>query len=130
MEEMTLQLSGASKGRIHEVIRRTARNRNFVVLAFGVGALISFLELACTGQVYAPTILYMLKNGRAEAVGYLALYNAAFVLPLVAVMTAAFFGMRSEQLIAFLRRHAAAVKFALAALFLALAVSLLLRSFS
>ena len=45
-----------------------------------VGAAISLLELACTGQVYAPTILYMLQAGEGRAAGYLALYNLAFIV--------------------------------------------------
>jgi hypothetical protein len=32
---------------------------------FGAGVAVSVLELACTGQVYAPTILFMLKSGGA-----------------------------------------------------------------
>jgi len=127
MKEMTLQLPESVKQQIHGVIRSKARHHRFVLMAFGVGAFISVLELACTGQVYAPTILYMLQSGEGSAVGYLLLYNIAFIVPLAAVFAAAFYGMTSEMLIQFLRRHAAWVKFGLAGLFLVLALVLIGR---
>jgi len=127
MGEMTLQLPDAVKNRIHGVIRSKARHHRFVAMAFGVGAFISVLELACTGQVYAPTILYMLQAGEGSAVGYLLLYNLAFVVPLAAVFAAAFYGMTSEALVGFMRRHAAWVKFGLAGVFLMLALLLIAR---
>ncbi len=78
-----------------------------------------------TGQVYLPTILYMLKGGQQSAWLYLFIYNVAFVIPLAAVFTLAYFGMTSERLVKLLKQHAAWVKFGLAALFLALSILLL-----
>jgi cytochrome c biogenesis protein CcdA len=127
MADMTLQLPEALKSRIHGLIRSTARHRHFVVMAFAVGAGISVLELACTGQVYAPTLIYMLQAGEGRAVGYLAAYNLAFVLPLTVVFALAFFGLTSSHLLAFFSRHAAIVKFAMAILFLILGLLLILR---
>jgi cytochrome c biogenesis protein CcdA len=99
-------------------------------MAFGVGALISVLELACTGQVYLPTILYMLKNGQESAIGYLAVYNLAFVFPLSVVFGLAYFGMTSERLVGILKKNAAWVKFGLGLLFLTLGVFLILGKLS
>lgn len=124
---ISLQLPGFLKERIRSVIRKNVPHRGFVAAAFGVGALISLLELACTGQVYAPTILYMMQAGEGGAVGYLVLYNLAFILPLTVIFLLAFFGLTSGKLTAFLHRHAAAVKFGMALLFLTLAVLLLGR---
>lgn len=122
MVEMTLQLPGFLKDRIHGVIRKGARHARFVAAAFAAGLVVSALELACTGQVYAPTILFMLKTGeeRLAAMGYLLAYNAAFVAPLFVVFALAMAGLRSEALIRFMHRRAAAVKFATAGLFLIL----------
>ncbi len=127
LAEMSLQLPAGLKAGIHKVIRTTARRRMFIVAAFGVGALISVLELSCTGQVYAPTIIYMLQSGEKKATVLLLLYNIAFILPLLLVFAAAYFGMTSTQLTAVLKKRAATVKFALAALFLLLAGLLLSR---
>jgi HEAT repeat protein/cytochrome c biogenesis protein CcdA/glutaredoxin len=122
MGDMVLQLPGVLKARIHDAVRHSTRHRHFVAAAFVAGLVIAVLELACTGQVYAPTILYMLKTGqgRMGAVGYLALYNAAFIVPLLVVFVGAYGGLRSEHLTVWLGRRAALVKFATAILFAAL----------
>ena len=115
IDEMTLQLPGVLKKRIRGVIRKGAKARNFVIAAFVSGIIISFLELACTGQVYVP-IIYQIQRGSTNAILYLLIYNLAFILPLVIIFILAFFGMTSDSLIAFQKRHTAGVKFATAIL--------------
>lgn len=127
LQEISLQLPSFLKDRIRGVIRKSVPHRGFVAAAFGVGAFISLLELACTGQVYAPTILYMIQAGQGGAVGYLLLYNVAFILPLTVIFILAFFGLTSGKLTALLQRHAAVVKFGMALLFLVLAFLLFAR---
>lgn len=127
LDEMTLQLPGALKERIRTVIRTGTRARHFVIAAFLTGVAISFLELACTGQVYAP-IIYSIQQGRLDAVAWLFAYNAAFIAPLIAIFALTFTGMSSKSLIAFQTRHTFAVKLALAAVFLALAAVILFGS--
>jgi cytochrome c biogenesis protein CcdA len=119
VSDMVLQLPGALKARIHDTVRQSARHPHFVAAAFVAGLAIAALELACTGQVYAPTLLYMLKTGqnRMTAAGYLALYNAAFIVPLLVVFVGAYGGLRSERLTVWLQQRAAFVKFATAILF-------------
>lgn len=126
MGNMVLQLPGGLKTRIHDAVRRSSRHHHFVVAAFVAGLAIAVLELACTGQVYAPTMLYMLKTGqgRAGAVAYLALYNLAFVVPLLVVFAGAYGGLRSERLTVWLQQRAALVKFATAILFAVLFILL------
>ena len=125
LSEMTLQLPGMLKDQIRGVIRTGAKATRFVVAAFAAGIVISFLELACTGQVYLPTIQYMLKAGHGSAVRHLAVYNTAFIIPLVIVFTLAFFGLRSDALIRFQKNHTSTVKVLTGLLFVALAVFLL-----
>lgn len=124
LDEMTLQLPGMLKDRIRGVVRSGARARRFVIAAFVAGIIISFLELACTGQVYAP-IIYQIQKGRADAIWMLAAYNLAFVTPLIVVFLLAYGGLRSETLIAFQKTHTFGVKLALGLLFLALAAIIL-----
>lgn len=123
--EMTLQLPGMLKTQIRGVIRTGSKARHFVIAAFLVGIVISLLELACTGQVYLPTIQYMLKAGHGSAVRHLLVYNVAFVLPLFVVFALAFMGLRSEALIAFQQKQTAKVKVLTGILFVALAAFLL-----
>jgi cytochrome c biogenesis protein CcdA len=127
MADMTLQLPGFLKQRIHGVIRTGARHRRYVIAAFIIGIVVSFLELACTGQVYLPMIIYMLKTSanRAGALGYLVLYNLAFILPLLVVFGLASYGLTSTRLTEWMKKHAAAVKFGTALLFFFLILMLL-----
>jgi uncharacterized membrane protein len=89
-----------------------------------VGVIVSGIELACTGQVYFPTIGYMLEQGadRRGAIAYLAFYNTMFILPLLVIFIVTCFGFTHAKLTEFLYRHAALVKFCTAALFLVLFV--------
>lgn len=125
MGDATLQLPEFLKTRIRGVIRTQTKSSRFVIAAFVSGIIISLLELACTGQVYLPTIIYMMKQGSMGAVAYLLLYNVAFVLPLIAIFILAWLGMTSDALIEFQKRHTVTVRFATALLFLALWIVLL-----
>lgn len=124
MDEMTLQLPDFLKSRIRSVIRTGIRARRFVIAAFLSGIAISFLELACTGQVYAP-IVYQIQQGKLDAVAMLILYNLAFILPLIVIFLLAYGGLRSETLIAVQKKHAFVVKLALGLLFVMLAAFIL-----
>jgi HEAT repeat protein/cytochrome c biogenesis protein CcdA len=125
MGEMTLQLPGSLKERIRTAIRTGSKATRFVVAAFVTGVVISLLELACTGQVYLPTIQYMLRAGRTTAVAYLLLYNCAFVFPLIVVFFLAWFGLRSDALIRFQKNNTPLVKVLTGVLFLLLTAFLL-----
>jgi cytochrome c biogenesis protein CcdA/HEAT repeat protein len=124
MDEMTLQLPGFLKNRIRSAIRTGAKARRFIISAFVTGLIVSLLELACTGQVYAP-IVYQIQQGRAGAVAWLVLYNLAFILPLTVIFLLTWAGLRSEHLVAFQKKHTRAVKFALGLLFCTLAALIL-----
>ncbi|MBG85457.1 MAG: hypothetical protein CMO80_00960 [Verrucomicrobiales bacterium] len=98
---------------------------HFVLVAFFMGVTVSFLELAYTGQVYLPTITYMIQSGETGAMGRLLIYNLAFILPLTIIFILAFRGLTSETLLKLLKRHAAVVMFSTAGLFLLLFVFLI-----
>ena len=127
LDAMSLQLPDFLKTRIRGVVRTGARARNFVIAAFISGLVISMLELACTGQVYAP-IIYQIQKGKLDAVMWLVIYNLAFIAPLIAIFLLAYGGLRSETLIEFQKKHTFAVKLGLALLFLFLALFIFLGS--
>ncbi len=68
-EEMRLKLPMRLRRWINRVIREGAGLRAFVPVAFVTGAVISIIELACTGQVYLPTILFVLGVPEMKARG-------------------------------------------------------------
>lgn len=124
LDEMSLQLPGFLKNRIRSAIRTGVKARRFIIASFVTGLIVSLLELACTGQVYAP-IVFQIQQGRGDAVLWLVLYNLAFILPLVVIFLLAWLGLRSEHLMNFQKRHTRTVKIGLGVLFLGLALLIL-----
>jgi cytochrome c biogenesis protein CcdA/glutaredoxin len=122
-DEMSLSLPKVLRKRINAVIREGQEMRAYVPVAFVTGAAVSLIELACTGQVYLPTIIFVLSvpEMRVRAFLYLLLYNICFVIPLIVVFALAYYGTTAAQLTKFLKTHTATIKLGTALLFLALA---------
>ncbi len=130
--DMMLKLPEPLRKRINATIRKGRNARSYVLGAFFAGILISFLELACTGQVYLPTIIFVssIPELRLQAVLYLIIYNLLFILPLIVIFILVYFGTTSKDLTRFLKERAALVKFGMAIVFVALGGWLLFSLFS
>jgi hypothetical protein len=115
---------------INRIIRTGAQMHAFVAVAFITGIVISLIELACTGQVYLPTIIFVLSmpGPQIQALLYLVLYNLAFIVPLVIVFIMVFFGTTSEQLGRFINRWTGPIKLLMAVMFFFLAFWLMRAS--
>ena len=124
---MKLQLPRALKWRLHAIIRKTRKTAFIIPFAFAIGIIISLFELGCTGQIYLPTIAYVMEEPglQAQAFLYLIIYNLMFILPLLAVFGLASFGVRSQKLAEATRRHTGKVKILLAVILFVLAAFLL-----
>jgi cytochrome c biogenesis protein CcdA len=85
-------------------------------------------DRACTGQVYLPTIIFVssIPELQIQAYLYLILYNLLFILPLVVIFILVYYGTTSSDLTRFLQQRAAAVKFAMGLVFVALGSWLLI----
>ena len=127
-EGAILQLPKALKKKINLVIgsklRQKEQNSIFSLAAtsFSVGFMVSLLEAACTGQLYIPTIVFVLKSGQhhLKAWGYLLLYNLMFILPLVVAFLLSLAGVGSEKFNHFLKKNVGLLKLLLALVFFAL----------
>jgi cytochrome c biogenesis protein CcdA len=87
-----------------------------------MGVVVALFELGCTGQIYFPTLTYIIRiEKESRGYAYLALYNVGFIASLVAVFVLSYFGVRSQRLSAVFRRNMAGVKLATALLFFGLA---------
>jgi cytochrome c biogenesis protein CcdA len=130
LKDMSLNLPEGLRKRVNAVIRKGRSTNRYVVSAFITGLVISLLELACTGQVYLPTIIFVssMPELRLRAIFYLIIYNLLFILPLVVVFVLAYFGTTSKELTRFLQKRAAAVKIGLGILFFALGAWLLVTA--
>ncbi|MFW6106931.1 MAG: rhodanese-like domain-containing protein [bacterium] len=118
-----LQLPKWIKTRIHKVITCKLRGTQLATGAIAAGFLVTLLEAVCTGQVYLPTIVLMTKSSglRAEGWLYLLLYNGLFVLPLLIIMTLAYFGLTWERLAKATQEHLTFLKVLLGVVLIALA---------
>ncbi len=141
-EGLLLQLPQAVKNQIHSLIglhyRRTKEEGGkalkvhilrLALSALIVGFLVSILEAVCTGQVYLPTITFVLKAAhlKLQALGYLILYNVMFIVPLFIIFLFALLGVTSEQFSRLLKRHLSAIKILMAILFFGLGIFLIWR---
>lgn len=126
LASMTLQLPDRLKKRIQKVIiseNEPSAQRNIMFASAVTGFFVSVLELACTGQIYLPTIVYVMgaPGMKIKAFFYLFLYNFMFIVPLIVVFAVVFFGTTSEQLTRFLRKNTPIIKILTALLFFVMA---------
>ena len=119
-EDLILQLPLPVKRRIQAVVgffhRKTPEDKKsgrktavykLILSAFVTGFLVSLLEAVCTGQVYLPTITFILKSGslKLQAFAYLLLYNIMFILPLIVIFILSLAGATSGDFARFLKKH-------------------------
>jgi cytochrome c biogenesis protein CcdA len=90
--------------------------------AFLAGAVISAIELPCTGGPYflALTLMSQYSLSQVEVLGYLLLYNLIFVLPLVLILVLYMFA-RSPKIPRNYIRYASAIAMLIVGVFLLLA---------
>ena len=124
--EMTLQLSRERKKKIHSLIRGKARQAGLFAGSLALGVLVTIYELGCTGQVYLPTLMYMVRIEKVMSSYFLlGIYNIGFIFPLAIVFIAAWRGIGSDRLVHWFKENLAAVKL-LSALFFLLMAALLI----
>lgn len=136
-EKMLLQLPTNYKVYIHKVMRFFLKDKHssmwrLLLAAFLVGFVVSGVEAVCTGQVYLPTIVVILKEVNQHfwrATEFLLLYNLMFILPLVLVFVLTLCGKESATFNNWLKKHLGLTKFLLCLVFLGLLVLLLATMF-
>jgi hypothetical protein len=138
-DHLVMQLPKYLKNRIHAAIGsryRVTKNappkggQNFLAVisaALVVGFLVSILESACTGQLYLPTIVFVLKTAgsRFLAVWYLFLYNIMFMLPLGIIFVLCLVGVSTEVFTRIVGGNMIKIKVIMAVVFFILGIALL-----
>lgn len=119
--KISLQLPKFLKLKIHSIIREQVRTSSIVPGALVLGVIVSVFELACTGQVYFPTIAYLVRLGSNSAYFYLFIYNISFIIPLFIVFVLIYKGIGSKAITGFFLRNMGLMKISLSLLFLLLA---------
>jgi len=70
-----------------------------------IGVFVVLVELPCTGAPYFAILGLLAEGSYATAIPLLMLYNFIFVLPLLVVIIAAYFGMSSDRLETWRKEH-------------------------
>ena len=129
LDKMILQLPLGIKQRIHRDIKEKTATGGIVLGSFVAGLLISFLEFGCTGQIYLPTITFMLSKAgwQLKPILSLVLYNIMFIVPLVLFALFAVI-FTTQRITKTLSARIPVIKFLTAVLFFALGVLLILSA--
>ena len=122
--KVTLQLPAWLKLQIHDFIHNYSNVKYIIPFGFCLGVVVSFLEFFCTGQIYLPTIMYMVSIPELalKAVFYLLLYTFVFTLPLLIIFIIVLIGSKSGRMKAMNRRQVQIVKLLTGFLFLLLSI--------
>ena len=124
-KDVTLQLPERVKSLIHRVLHRGLEGRSLFMGSLAAGAAVTALESVCTGQVYVPTLVLVMRSGgdsRWHALGYLTLYNLLFVTPLVAAFILTYRGLKTQSLLRWSRRNVVISKILLGVFFIGMAI--------
>lgn len=127
-KDMVLQLPDSFKLKIHKKIREKTEKGVIIISSVVLGFFVSLFELACTGQIYLPTIIYLTKTGEIKGIIYLIIYNLMFILPLLIIFALFYSGISSEEIGKFFQKNIALVKFLTSILFIILGTLLLLHT--
>lgn len=141
-EGLSVQLPQRVKNQIHSIIGTHYRVKKdvsvvpqprklmgLIASAFVTGFLVSILEAVCTGQVYLPTITFVLRIStlKIQALGYLLLYNLMFIFPLFVIFFLVLGGVNSGQFSQFFRKHLGLTKILMMCVFFCLGIFLIWR---
>ncbi len=125
-KDIILQLPDYMKKKIHSSIRTYSKSAAIAGSSILMGMLVSVFELGCTGQIYFPTITYMIQTGNAhEGWGLLAVYNIAFIIPLAAVFAVVYIGVTSRKITSLFQTHLGTVKLLTGIMFIGFALMIL-----
>jgi thiol-disulfide isomerase/thioredoxin len=130
---MLLRLPDNLKVRINKIIGFFLRDKEksaprLIIASLAVGFAVSLVEAVCTGQVYIPTIVLIMKEPafRLRAFFYIFIYNLLFIFPLLAVFALSVMGQKSQTLNNFFRKNLGLTKVLLSLVFLGLGIMILL----
>ena len=122
------QLPDRIKFKLSSIMRSSVFSKAAIPAAFAVGFLIGVVELACTGQIYLPTLTYMItsNNETVRSITLLILYNIMFVLPLIIITVIAAVLQKPEEIKSAIMKKTHVIK-AVAIIFFSIMLLILIR---
>ncbi len=127
---VTLKLPEGVKVLIRKIAMESWSGPAVALAGFGCAFLVTLLDALCTGQVYVPVLALISREpGAWRSFALLALYNLAFIAPLVAVFILASKTTDAFQMAKWSSRNVIPAKVALGVMFAVLGVLLLKVAF-
>lgn len=125
--DVSLQLPERLKKKTHDIMRSGLGIRSILIGAAAIGVFVTLIESVCTGQVYVPVLVLLVRTGKniKSSLPYLLLYNAMFIMPLVVVFALTFWGLQTQALIQWSKQNVVTSKVLLGLLFTAMALIML-----
>ena len=124
---VTLKLPEGVKVLIRKIALESWSGPAVALAGFGCAFLVTLLDALCTGQVYVPVLALISREpGAWRSFALLALYNLAFVFPLVAVFVLASKTTDAFQMAKWSSRNVIPAKVALGGVFAVLGILMLL----
>ncbi|MEI7881890.1 MAG: hypothetical protein WCI95_13600, partial [bacterium] len=112
----------------HAVMKGGMGHKSVVVGGLVTGVVVTALESVCTGQIYIPTLVMLIKCGggySSRAIGYLLAYNLMFVLPLVILFILVYQGLKWQAVLEWSKRNVVVSKTLMGLFFITMAVMML-----
>jgi cytochrome c biogenesis protein CcdA len=124
---VTLKLPEGVKVLIRKIALESWSSPAVALAGFGCAFLVTLLDALCTGQVYVPVLALISREpGAWRSFALLALYNLAFIAPLVAVFILASKTTDAFQMAQWSSRNVIPAKVALGGVFAVLGILMLL----
>ena len=126
--DVSLQLPASVKNRVHRLLRLGLGKHGTILSAFLVAVAVTALESVCTGQVYLPTLAFIVRSGAnvGRGMGLLAVYNLMFIVPLLVVLSLSYHGLRLQRLMAWSAKEVFFGKLLMGLFFVAMAALILM----
>ena len=123
---IALQLPDKVKRLIRVVAETSWSGPAVVITGFGCGFLVTLLDSLCTGQIYVPVLALISREVEAwRSLMLLAVYNLAFIAPLIVIFILAAKGADSERMSRWSKRNVFPSKIAMGIVFVILGVLVL-----
>ena len=120
---IALQLPDKVKRLIRVVAETSWSGPAVVITGFGCGFLVTLLDSLCTGQIYVPVLALISREVEAwRSLMLLAVYNLAFIAPLIVIFILAAKGADSERMSHWSKCNVFPAKIAMGAIFALLGV--------